>query len=172
MMCCCHRCERRIALPYIGFLVVSQSYLQLLLYPCHLFLVPLPQGLLLLVQQFLQDFGDPGLVIGKTAYNSDRNNGISAKINIVCDAVYHALCLPQLAHISPPVCCLKTDHFMVFFVTDCLWTKKKGIWVSVKPGGIQTFQAEAEQIDELFASFTFAYRRSSVLFSLVAQLTN
>lgn len=50
--------------------------------------------------------------------------------------------------------------------------QKKGMWVSVKPGGIQTFQAEAEQIDELFASITFAYRRSSVLFSLVAQLTN
>lgn len=43
-------------------------------------------------------------------------------------------------------------------------------WVSVKAGCGQTFTMGAEQMK--YAHFTFVYRRSSVLFFLVTQLTN
>lgn len=47
------------------------------------------------------------------------------------------------------------------------------MWVSVEAGCRQTFSGGGGgEADEVYAHFTFAYRRSSVLFSLVTQLTN
>lgn len=67
-----------------SFVVLAQSYFQLILHSPPLLFLPLPEDLPLLPLEFLQVFVDPQLVVGETV--SPWNNGVCALINIVHDA--------------------------------------------------------------------------------------